>query len=273
MAPTASKKVLSLLEKHGISECLSDLMHHRRRRMQQERFLGLDISTRSTGYAIVDGSGRLHGHGLMTPNQATGRCIFEIGRKLESDLQRLKDPEMIYHVGIEDFMKTYFAGRFHTQGLFKLAQLNGIVSYTCYDLFQTKPIHVHPSTARSLFGLNHRSDSKSAPGDVKQVVLDHVQSLYPSIESHDEADALIIANFIRIQTWIDVLLQQSHLSQRFQQAYQSLNATRLDNKFPQQETKKQAYVQHMFERGIHTWVQTQSLNGKIFPSQRLDRDS
>jgi len=71
-----------------------------------------------------------------------------------------------WHVGIEDFMKSFGRASFHTQGLFKLAQLNGIVSFQCKKTFlddgpssgtvvksQAEPRLFMPNAIRAFHGL------------------------------------------------------------------------------------------------------------------------
>lgn len=48
-------------------------------------------------------------------------------------------------VGIEDFMRAFGGAAWRTTDIFKLAQLNSAVSYSCFQMLGHKPIHVHPT--------------------------------------------------------------------------------------------------------------------------------
>ena len=160
--------------------------------------LGLDVSTRSTGYAVLTPTGtnpELHVLccGALTPWSCISdfahchtlksslcllagglvrcgaidlrRCdtLLSAAQSVAQELQTLKeevvgeldqhlpashftfpggpsDKSVLWEVGIEEFMKSFGGGRFHTKGLFKLAQLNGIVSYQCTGLFLAEPL-------------------------------------------------------------------------------------------------------------------------------------
>ena len=79
-----------------------------------------------------------------------------------------------WHVAIEDFLKAFGRGTFHTQGLFKLAQLNGIVAYQCNNIFlggaagtaapqnvSREPHLVMPNAIRAFHGLKVPRAKKS----------------------------------------------------------------------------------------------------------------
>lgn len=56
-------------------------------------------------------------------------------------------------VVVEDFMKAFGAGRFRTQSLFKLAQVNSLCTFHAFQQFGTRPRLVHANSVRSMFGL------------------------------------------------------------------------------------------------------------------------
>ena len=58
----------------------------------------------------------------------------------DDDGDDVVDVEVVeWDVALEEFMKSFGGGAFHTQGLFKLAQLNGIVAYQCTKIFANRP--------------------------------------------------------------------------------------------------------------------------------------
>jgi hypothetical protein len=54
-------------------------------------------------------------------------------------------PGEVIAVGIEDFMRAFGGAAWRTTDIFKLAQLNSAVSYSCFQMLGHKPIHVHPT--------------------------------------------------------------------------------------------------------------------------------
>jgi hypothetical protein len=174
-------------------------------RAQQSPFftLGLDVSSSFTGYTV------------LTPTGGVVRCsaidlrkrlsLLDAATEVERQLRELRESvaaEAAYHfpapvsarpgalmdvgshhgeavpwvVAIEDFLKSFGRASFHTQGLFKLAQLNGIVAYQSRHLFLEKqpvggadsgglirePRMVMPNVIRAFHGL------KASDGDSTQ---------------------------------------------------------------------------------------------------------
>lgn len=77
--------------------------------------------------------------------------IFAIGAAVSERVAELNKDYNFWHVSIEDVMKSFAAGRFNTQGLFKLARLNGIVSFECWRRLDASMALVMPNAIRSGF--------------------------------------------------------------------------------------------------------------------------
>jgi hypothetical protein len=107
------------------------------------RVLGLDINTNSTGYAVLNAEGRVENWGHITTTQFGSSDILAIAHAISDALAdvRATAQDAQWRVGIEDFMRMYRFGKFHNKGIFQLAQLNGIVSYSCWQLFGCRPVH------------------------------------------------------------------------------------------------------------------------------------
>jgi hypothetical protein len=96
-------------------------------------------------------------------------------------------------IGVEDFMKSFRAGRFQTTGLFKLARLNGAVAFACWDRTQAPVSSVMPNAVRSYFGVAQLTapDVAEVLGPVaarknealKLAVLAYVKRALPSFET------------------------------------------------------------------------------------------
>ena len=118
----------------------------------QPRAVGLDVSTRFTGVAVVSPTALLH-HELLPVGPREG--TFAYGRRIALRVASLKAEHGATCVGVEDFVKSFAAGGFRTQDLFKLSRLNGIVGYASWAATEgTVPIGFHlPGVARSYFGI------------------------------------------------------------------------------------------------------------------------
>ena len=102
---------------------------------------------------------------------------------------------------------------FRTQGLFYLAEINGIVQFKCWEMFGSPPITLHPSTARSLLSIKSTGDRQ----ETKRIVLQYVQYKTENMiqwpekkrgsglsdECFDMADAYILARASYVQNMID----------------------------------------------------------------------
>ena len=134
-------------------------------------FVGMDVSSRCTGIAIVDARGRgVASHACETHNYPD---VITVGQRIRSDMadlfsrveleRRNEESESTtttttitssnfeWHAGIEACAKNFTRGRFNAKGLVKLAQINGIAQYICAESIGEIPLVVNPSTARSFY--------------------------------------------------------------------------------------------------------------------------
>jgi hypothetical protein len=65
--------------------------------------------------------------------------------------------------------------QWRSNDMFKLAQINSLVSYDCINLFQVTPRRVYPMAARSFYQLK-KTEGKN---DIKTVVLEYVRNKLP----------------------------------------------------------------------------------------------
>ncbi|KAH9097357.1 hypothetical protein LEN26_017083 [Aphanomyces euteiches] len=213
------KLIQKVLTKHGISHAVESAMVKRRTRSPPVRTLGLDINTNSTGYVVLSQTGQVDTFGhISTKHLQSDGQILDIGVAIADRLIQVKQEggsNVSWEVGIEDFLRTFARGQFHTKGLFQLAQLNGLVSYCALTSFGAKPLHVHPTSARNFFSLktpaattNGTARKKDA---IKHVVMAHFQSKEPQLNLDvipgparlDIADAYVIASYTWWQAIVD----------------------------------------------------------------------
>jgi hypothetical protein len=134
-------------------------------------FVGLDVSSRCTGIAVVDARGRA----IASHACETHKCpdVITVGQRIRSDVEDLfsrvemkRNEESIsssssssssfqWHAGVEACAKNFTHGRFNAKGLVKLAQINGIAQYICAERIKKIPLIVNPSTARSYYDVRN----------------------------------------------------------------------------------------------------------------------
>ena len=129
-------------------------------------YVGLDVSSKSTGLCILRSNCSrstsvstvvdvLRCKAIRPGTQCKGSSILSssyIFSHFLSDVREL-DPEFQnhpsqWHVAIEKYLQMFNAASFRTQGLFYLAEINGVIQYKCWESFQAPPLLLHPSTAR-----------------------------------------------------------------------------------------------------------------------------
>lgn len=262
-----TKRVLTALHASDVAEKTHTLI----RDSPPLRVLGLDINTNSTGFAVITEHGRLCQWGHVSTAHIPSSDILGIAHAIDTALGDVHSrvvketgggdvEQLSWHVGIEDFMRMYRFGRFHNKGIFQLAQLNGIVSYTCWQRFggNVTPTHTHPSAARAFLGIAASKKKAGAKGesDIKEQVMAFVQQQEPQLfagtensdrspiaslfdrtrngnfseAAFDVADAYVIAAFTRWRHFQDQLLLQEPLEDAFADAYMQLTNTNADNK-------------------------------------------
>lgn len=147
--------------------------------------LGLDIHTKSIGFAIVSGwTGQAIRHGLIELQHMEGVDAFEKVDYVREKLLYLKvnteqlykefigvDRDISWVIGVEAYLFRFLIGQSRAVSLFSLAELNTLVSYECRWIFQRKPFKFHASKARSWLGLSQKKQNTTK--DIKQIVFDH----------------------------------------------------------------------------------------------------
>jgi hypothetical protein len=142
-------------------------------------FLGLDISTSSTGVCLID---------------ETGSVVFMNYVSLKGSVyekaDQMKDffSEMSKHISSGDHIKIYIeqnlqafrSGLSSTKTLFALANFNGIVSYIVRNQFHIDPVYLNVNSARKIVGC--KIDRKDKSRSTKEKVLSWVTLQNPDFE-------------------------------------------------------------------------------------------
>ncbi|GJQ10103.1 hypothetical protein GpartN1_g1894.t1 [Galdieria partita] len=157
--------------------------------------LGLDIHTKSIGFAIVSGwTGQAIRHGMIHLQHMEGADAFDKVDYVREQLVHLKvDTEQLYKefigvnkdiswvVGVEAYLFRFLIGQSRAVSLFGLAELNTLISYECRWIFQRRPFKFHASKARSWLGLSQKKQNTQK--DIKQIVFDHVHPFLLGFET------------------------------------------------------------------------------------------
>jgi hypothetical protein len=156
--------------------------------------LGLDISTQNTGYAYVSSASQINhliALGQVSTTRTTGTYakVAQICDQVSAAApvaaahERLQQEDTAgcpFVIGVGAYMRCYTPGRFRTNSLFRLAELNTLIAYEMSRRLGCvhEPLSIHPSEARGWFGLTGRalySDAASDEHSVKAVVLERVR--------------------------------------------------------------------------------------------------
>jgi hypothetical protein len=121
------------------------------------RVLALDVSMRSTGVAITQfspaGGWQVRHSEVVESRQ--GESVLQTARLIRERVAPLLAPsaEPVHGCAVEGFMQSFASGGFRTQSLFRLAQLNGIVSFALWELSKRPPIVLMPNRVRSILSV------------------------------------------------------------------------------------------------------------------------
>lgn len=173
--------------------------------MTNDLTLGLDISTSTIGYCIVDSDKNLISMSYIKLSSV--KDLFEKIVMFREVLLQYKD--VIKYIAIEDPLVMFQPGFSRAQILSLLSRFNGMCSAVAYFVYNKVPVYYNVNHARKL-ALPNMKFTKGC--DRKQVVLEHISKLYPDVdwprkpkatnsdgtfklkdECYDMADAAVIA--------------------------------------------------------------------------------
>ena len=131
--------------------------------------LGLDVSTSSTGWAVLDEAGNLIEMGSFQLDKQDG--LFNKADVVDKGLMslRLKYPE-INKVSIEEPLQGFRRGLSSASTLLTLGRFNGMVSWQSFVTFGLEPIFFNSSHARKGLGISLSKDR-----DTKDQIMEWVE--------------------------------------------------------------------------------------------------
>ncbi len=90
-----------------------------------------------------------------TAGRWVGNILFP--QRPHASSSRVANMVLAYHrvlfFTVFPFLLLFVNIRFNTRSLFKLAQISGIVKFSCLQTFGSKPYAWHPTSARAYYGL------------------------------------------------------------------------------------------------------------------------
>lgn len=162
--------------------------------------LGLDVSTRCVGWALLEEDEKIFKHGYIS----LSKLNFDLDKaeKVRYTLEGLAKEYDIERVGIEDILQKSSTGSAKT--ITTLAGFNGIVRYICYKIFSKAPESVRFCDARKMFKISREGKEK-----IKVAVHRYIDQTYKDSfvteynrnnnvrpESMDSSDAVLIAKYL-----------------------------------------------------------------------------
>ena len=141
--------------------------------------LGLDISTSSTGWCLVDDLGNLVQMGFIDLKKE--KSTFKKSVKVKNTLSEISNQNNIEKVFIEENLQSFRSGFSSAQTLSTLARFNGIVSYLCFEIFNSEPEFLNVNSSRKKLGIKVQRE-KVCGISTKQQVLDWVSTCLPGYE-------------------------------------------------------------------------------------------
>ena len=161
-------------------------------------FVGLDLSSSSTGVTVIDRLGRVMACDVVRPRAslsllAKSRMICAFLRHVRESLDGGcgdvgNGGKEAWFVVMEDSAKRWANGKGAATSLMTLAMLNSIVSHECLAIFGSRPTTVHPAISRVYFDVQQ----SPPPGAVtsKESVLKFSLSAAPTFPLHFEGSSM-----------------------------------------------------------------------------------
>ena len=113
--------------------------------------LGLDVSTSSTGWSVVELSGAYVNMGSFDLKKYD--TLFEKAEAVRKGLEEIKKKHNITLISVEEPLQSFRRGFSSAHTLLTLARFNGIVSWLAFDVFNIKPEFFDFKSARKSLGI------------------------------------------------------------------------------------------------------------------------
>jgi Holliday junction resolvasome RuvABC endonuclease subunit len=134
--------------------------------------LGLDISTSSTGWSVLDSDGTLIEQSYIRLDKI--KNTMAKATEVAESLVKIKEKHNIEAIFIEENLQMFRPGLSSAKTLITLARFNGMVTLLSYNVFDIEPEFLNVNAARKLVGL--KIDRKDKTKSTKEKVLEWVDS-------------------------------------------------------------------------------------------------
>jgi len=162
--------------------------------------MGLDISSNSSGWSVMDASGKLIAYGVIKPSGIVPDRLRQTRNELSGILNKYQ-PTLC---AIEDMIALKFAGVAKLLNYF-----NGVVYLTCFDYNGNDVVFIASSAMKAAIGVNPRALKKEGydRSGIKEIIYNKICQLYgikipdDSVDykyRHDIADAILCAHKLLI---------------------------------------------------------------------------
>lgn len=160
--------------------------------------LGIDISTTTTAFTILDQDGKIVLCEAVRLEKL--KDIFVKAANIKKFVEKLNKDYDIRAIYIEEPLMSFSAGMSSAKTISTLMRFNGIVSWICCDVIGLDPQFISAATARKMYGVKMEKGRKA-----KEVVFEAVVDREPDFKveytahqnpvpgSMDRSDSFIIA--------------------------------------------------------------------------------
>ena len=171
--------------------------------------LGLDVSTSITGYTVVDDDSNIILNGAWDfRNKRKFTNIFSKAKRVHLGLVELQsilekkigDHHAIDKIYIEKSLQSFRSGFSSAKTLSTLSSFNGIVSWLCYEVYNSTPEYIAATSARKKCGLKIPKGVKAKDIVIKHLIdnepgfaIEYTRNGNPKPYCFDMADSIIIA--------------------------------------------------------------------------------
>ncbi len=149
----------------------------------QKFTIGFDVSTRATGYAIIDSStGVLHELDYIDTAKFT--TLWQTADAIRHKISKLSVNRQFDNLYIEESLQKFARGKSQANTLAVLHKINAITSYMAHLAFNVEPRYISAGDARRGCGIKLRRGTKidkKDPRFTKQQVFDQSLVLFPEL--------------------------------------------------------------------------------------------
>ena len=142
-----------------------------------EYYLGLDISTSCTGITILNSDGLLEELTYVSTNKE--KSLFSKAKMIKNKLLEISSKWDISEVFVEENLQSFSTGMSSAKTLLQLARINGIVSFSCFEIFELEPQFLNVNSVRKQcqMPIDRKSGVK-----IKEQVFQWVKQQLPTFE-------------------------------------------------------------------------------------------